>query len=160
MGFRACGFNIEKMAKALGVNQDNVISAMAEARVGGFARLWNYTDKGNFANARVSTSRKAGQDGNYETDFQDGFVCLSGEAYKKIKEIEVPDNGISIIITNCDVRSKYVPDKKTTYTNFYIYDFEVVDGSSGGAKSQSKATAAKKSVAKSEPADETDELPF
>lgn len=140
---------------------------------GGFARIWEVDDKGNYSTARVTTSRKRkDDDGNdyYETDFQDGYVRLIGSAHEKAKELEIPTNdkgeskGVSIQITSCEVTVKYNPEKKRSFNSYMIYAFDIPDYGNGGdtttSKSAKKSTA-KKSTKKAKPDIEVeDDLPF
>lgn len=167
MGFRCATINVDKLADALGIETNELREKMRSSRSGGFARLWNFEDKGSFGTGRLSVSSRKDANSDYETQFQDGFVCFSGGAYNKAKELDIPENGVSIIILSCDVRNKWDQKTKKMYTNFYVYDFDAYgDNSSGGkptekqSKSASKAKKPKQEVEESADTDDTDELPF
>lgn len=164
MGFRCATIDIDKLAEQLNMNANDLRTSVRNARVGGFARLWSFEDKGNFGTGRVSVSARKDKNSDYETQFQDGFVCLSGGAYQKAKEMDIPENGVSIIILNCDVRNKYDDSKKKMYTNFYIYDFDTYNNSENNKqKANSKTESKKKPVPPVEDTEtevEDDELPF
>ena len=132
-------------------------------RQGTYARIWKVEDKGNYSVAQVST-RKKKEDGKYETDFQDGFVRLVGSAHDVIKSMSIPENGVSVKISSCDVTRTYNADKKENYTNFVIFGLELADGS--GTEKTNSATEAKskkattKKSAKAETTEDEDDLPF
>ena len=140
---------------------------------GGFARIWEIEDKGNYSVARVTTSRKRqDEDGKdyYETDFQDGYVRLVGSAHEKAKILDIPTNdkgeskGASIQITSCEVTVRYNPEKKRVYNGYVIYAFDIPDNgnSNAGTKKSSAKTTTKKSTKKAKPDIEVDDddLPF
>lgn len=165
MGFRCATINIDKLAEQLNMNADELRTTVRNARVGGFARLWSFEDKGNFGTGRISVSAKKDQTNEYETQFQDGYVCFSGGAYQKAKGMKIPENGVSIIVLNCDVRNKYDDSKKKLYTNYYIYDFDTYSSAeNNNSQSNNKSAASKKKTVA--PVDNTeieadeDELPF
>lgn len=174
MGFRCATINIEKLADQINMDVEELKTAARNARVGGFARLWSFEDKGNFGLGNISVSQRNQQSNEYETQFKDGFVCFSGGAYQKVKDIDIPENGVSIIILNCDVRNKYDKEKKQMYTNFYVYDIELSNNSNGntnGNRTQrnNKASSNKKPaphIENTAPVDnnftevEDEELPF
>ena len=139
---------------------------------GGFARIWEVEDKGNYSLARITTSRKRkDDDGNdyYETDFADGYVRLICSAHEKAKTLDIPTNdrgeskGVGIQITSCEVTVKYNSEKKRSYTSYLIYAFDTPDfGDNSGAKKPAKKTATKKSTKKKidVQVDDDDDLPF
>ena len=169
MGFRCASINMDKLAESLGMEVTDLKSKVRSARNGGYARLWNFEDKGTFGSGRLSISARRDPNSAYETQFQDGFVCFSGGAYEKAKELVIGEQGISIIILSCDVRNKWDNKTKKLYTNYYIYDFDIPEGSDESANNQTtntgKSTATKKSTKKPEPNtdandDADDDLPF
>ena len=96
-------------------------------RTGAYATVWEIRQgNGNYAEARLSISKKNKETDSYETDFS-GYVRLVGEAYQKAGNITERDR---IRIDACDVTTYYKKDKNVTYTNFVIFDFERVGGSS------------------------------
>lgn len=69
---------------------------------------------------RMSVSRKNKQTGEYEQDFS-GFVLAVGTmAARKALSLE---KGARIKIGDCDVTTKYDPQKKVTYTNYKLFSF-------------------------------------
>lgn len=78
---------------------------------------------GNFTKVQLSISKKNKETGNYETDFS-GFVNFVGHAHNKAAKI---NEGDRVKIGNCDVTTKYNKDKKITYTNYAVFDFEPVN---------------------------------
>ena len=101
-------------------------------RQGAYARVWEVTPVSDACTKlRMSVSRKNKATNEYEQDFS-GFVMVVGAAAaKQALSLEANSN---IRIGDCDVSTKWDPDKKVTYTNFKMFSFEV-DGapkSSGG----------------------------
>lgn len=86
---------------------------------------------------RLTISHKNKQTEEYETDFS-GFVCFCGSmAASKALSLKEKDK---VILKNVDVTNKYDKEKKTTYTNFYVFDFEpyVYDPSNNAQKAVDK----------------------
>jgi len=138
-------------------------------RQGAYARIWSVEEgNGNYAVANMSVSRKNPETEKYETEWQDGFVRLVGRAYEAIEGIEVPEGGISVKISSCDVTNNYSTEKRKLYTNYVIFGFEypIESGNEGGKSSSAKKTTTKKTTkskttkAKVEAADDSEELPF
>ena len=71
--------------------------------------------------ARISSSRKNKQTGEYETDFS-GFVNFIGTAAAK-KAIGLKERD-RIRLGDIDVTTKYDKEKKVTYTNYKVFSFE------------------------------------
>ena len=126
---------------------------------GGYARLWSVENKGKYSIAKISTSRKVKDSDIYETDFQDGYVRLIGDAHKAASELAVPEKGIGIQILSCDTTKIYNKEAQQSYINFIVYNFKLLDGKKPATKSQSAQKPARRP---SEPiVDEDDEdLPF
>lgn len=122
---------------------------------GGYARIWSIEDEGNYSIAKISTSKK-GKDGNYETDFQDGYVRLIGSAHEKAKTLNVTEKGVSIQITSCEVTTPYNAETKKGYVNYAIFAFDLPDRSKSTAKTSRSKT--KKEVPVEDEQD--DDLPF
>ena len=97
-------------------------------KVGGYARVWSVEDKGKYASAQISTSKKNKDTGTYETDFQKNFVSFVGHAYNKIKGVQIPERkGVPIQIHSCDVTNRWDANKKVEYINFVVFDFDFTD---------------------------------
>jgi len=126
---------------------------------GGYARIWAVEDKGGYSTAKISTRKKRkGSDNEYDTDFQDGFVRLIGEAHKKAQELNVTEKGVPIQITSCEVTTPYDAEKKKGYVNYAIFSFDIPDGKDSSNVSSAKPSKAKKNVFVVDESD--DELPF
>ncbi len=96
-----------------------------------YARVWAVEEKGNYSTARVSISRKDKNTGTYNTDFQDGFVRLVGQAHTALQSVQIDEKkGLSIKISSCEVTNVYTaPDGKVSYTPHYtIFGLEIQDG--------------------------------
>lgn len=90
-------------------------------RKGAYARVWEAENKGKYSVANISVSKKNKETNEYETEFQNKFVRVVGTAHKQLDSMTLP---ATVRIGDCDVTNKYVPDKKTTYTNYVVYNFE------------------------------------
>lgn len=84
-----------------------------------FVKVWNVEDKGNFVKAKLQTSEKK-QDGSYENS--DWFAAFVGGAAQMAKGLS---NGDQITITKGKLSNVYNKDKKTSYLNMAVFDFEV-----------------------------------
>lgn len=125
---------------------------------GGYARIWSVENKGNYSLAKVSTSKKR-EDGSYETDFQDGFVRLIGSAHEKVQTLNIPDKGLSIQITSCEVTTPYNAETKRGYTNYAIFAFDLPDSNDSNnttVTKNGKKSAAKTSKGKNGKANKAD----
>lgn len=104
-------------------------------RANGFATVWEVkSGNGNYSDVRLSTSKKNKQTDQYETDFS-GFVRFVGSAHQKATSLKEKDK---IKLGDCEVTNRYDKDKKVTYTNFAVYDFEMPDSGNSG-RSQNSA---------------------
>lgn len=98
-------------------------------RQGAYAKIWKVENKGNYHVAQISISRKNKDTGAYDTEWQDSFVRLVGTAHQQIETMDISHN---VKIGSCDVTNKYDAQKKTTYTNYVIFNFE--DNNNGAAQ--------------------------
>ena len=117
-------------------------------RVGNFAKIWSYENKGNYSTCRLSISRKNKNTNAYETEFSDGYVKLVGNAHADIQKVHVDEKkGYNIKITACDVTNVYIsPNGKVSYTPQYvIFGFEEADynNQNQGNKTRNNANSAK-----------------
>lgn len=160
MGFRSATININKLAEQLNMNIEDLTTAVRNSRSGGLARLWAFEDKGDFGSGRVNVSSRKDQNSDYEQQFQDGFVSFFGDAYKKAKELNIPEKGVAIIILSCDVKNNYVAKNKKMYTNYYIYDFEVLDATESRASAAAQKKPQTKNPTSAPVVDDDDDLPF
>lgn len=92
-----------------------------------FATIWSVEPTSDtLTKARISISRKNRQTGEYENDFS-GFVSFVGTAAaKKAASLKERDR---IKLCDVDVTNRYDKERNTTFTNFKIFSFEMVDGS-------------------------------
>lgn len=96
-------------------------------RTGAHAKVWDVKPKSDhITDLRISTSFKNKKTDQWEEDFS-GFVTVFGTAAAssaaKLKK------GDKIKLGDCDVTTKYVPEKKTTYTNYKLFSFDIDLGS-------------------------------
>lgn len=145
MGFKQCDYNVKEIAKKLNVGVDELTEAMRSSAIGGFATVWKVEDKGRYAQAQISTSRKNKDTGEYFSDFS-GYAIMGGRAYEKAKKLDTsPRSGARIRVTECSVTNKYDKEKKITYTNIAIFDFDPMDKSQARKSSGSTKKSAGKS---------------
>lgn len=124
-------------------------------REGAFAKVWKVEDKGNYAVAQMSTSKKNKQSGEYETDWKESFVRLIGTAAKQVVGKEIPKGGLSVKLGQCEVTNNYSAEKKTTYTNYAIFNFSDDDGKTSAPVNSKPNTKASTTVDNTD-----DDLPF
>lgn len=163
MGFRSNGYNTEKIAAALKVDESKLKAAMKANQVGGFARVWSVEDKGNYSVVKISTSKKRKDGDSYETDFQTNFVRFVGDAHKLLSSIDVTEKGVSIQITNCEATTPYNAETKKSYNNYVVYAFDLPEGnasSSGSKKATSAKSAKNKRNNEVEEDEDSSDLPF
>lgn len=90
-----------------------------------YATVWDTKPgRGNYTEARISTSKKNKQTEMLETDYS-GFVRLCGEAHKKAGSLKQKDR---IKIISGELTNSYSKEKNTTYYNIAIYDYELAQG--------------------------------
>lgn len=94
-------------------------------RTGAYATIWSVENKGNFSNVRVSISKKNRSTGAYEQDFS-GYIRFIGEAHKNASTLNERDR---IKVGEFEVTTNYDANRKTTYTNYALFSFELPDGS-------------------------------
>lgn len=73
---------------------------------------------------RISISRKDKQTGEYVDEFSE-FVNVYGTL--SAKHAAALTKGDRIRLGDVDVKSKYVKEKNTTYYNFNIFSFDILD---------------------------------
>lgn len=104
-------------------------------RNGSYATVWEIKPMSDtFTKGRISTSRKNKVTGEYETDFS-GFVSFIGTAAAN-KAIKLQERD-RIKLNNVDVTTVYNKERRVQYTNFNIFDFDIVDNKNSGNSSYS-----------------------
>lgn len=122
-------------------------------RQGNFATIWQVDPvKDTITKAKITTSRKNKNIGEYETDFS-GFVTFLGTAAaSKAAKLKEKDR---IKLGDVDVTRKWDKEKQKEYINFNVFSFEMADA---------KTTSSPQADTNTEPVDsgeiETDDLPF
>ena len=122
-------------------------------RQGSFATIWQIEPvKDTITKAKITTSKKNKNTGEYETDFS-GFVTFLGTAVAS-KAAKLKEKN-SIKLGEVDVTRKWDKEKQKEYINFNVFAFEMAD---------SKATSSPTTVENTEAVDngevETDDYPF
>ena len=100
-------------------------------RTGAFCKVWEVTPVSDTnVKVRISTSKKNKQTNEYEQDFS-GFANIVGSVpAKNAASLKAGDR---IKLGDVDVTTRYVAEKKTTYTNYRIFSFETIDGPNAGS---------------------------
>lgn len=92
-------------------------------RNGAYATVWKVkAGKGNYKEVQLSVSRKNKNTGEYQTEFS-AWVRFVGMANERAEQLEEKSR---IKIEACDVTNSYDRGKRITYTNYTVFDFEVV----------------------------------
>ena len=91
-------------------------------REGAFATIWEITDEKKYASVKLSISRKDKESGEYKKDFS-GIVRFIGNAYKTVKNRD-PETRIKL--GACDVTNHYDKEKERLYTNYAVFECEVL----------------------------------
>lgn len=86
-----------------------------------YAKIWETDRLEHYTTCKITTSRKNKQTNQYETDFS-AKVRFVWKAHEKH-----PQSGDKIKITSCAVTNKYDKEKKITYTNYIVFDYEEVE---------------------------------
>ena len=95
---------------------------------GSYAKVWDVEPKSDtLTRLRISTSKKNKQTDQYEQDFSDYVACVGTACASKAARLS---KGDKIRIGDSDVTNRYDKDKKMTYYNFKMFNFEVESGSS------------------------------
>lgn len=94
-------------------------------RTNSYATVWDIKPVSDtVTEIRISTSRKNRQSGEYEQDFS-GFVrCIGTACATSAAKLQ---KNSRIKIGDCEVTTKYDTGKKTTYTNFTMFSFDLAD---------------------------------
>lgn len=102
-------------------------------RQGAYAKIWEVDDETGhkYATCQMSVSRKDKDSGEYKTEFQDGYVRLIGNAYDAIEEYleenDIPEKGLSVKISSCDVTNNYDKKKKKLFVNYAVFGMKIAD---------------------------------
>lgn len=94
-------------------------------RNGAYAKIWEIKpqkDGQRSIDGRLSVSAKDKSTGEYKQTFS-GFVRFVGAAAEKAKDLTDKDR---IRLGDVDVTTNYVKETNTTYTNYTIFDFEIM----------------------------------
>jgi len=92
--------------------------------VGSYAKIWEIKEiKDKYSEIRISTSQKDKNSGEYRQDFG-AFVRMVGQAHQQLAYMS---EGDKFKILRCGVENSYNKEKKTTYTNYVIFEIEAED---------------------------------
>lgn len=84
-----------------------------------WATVWNVEDKGNYVVARLSTARKDKQNNSWINS--SWFARFVGNAVFKAKYLKDKDR---IQLTNAAIENVYDKEKKRSYLNLIVFDFD------------------------------------
>lgn len=84
-----------------------------------WAKIWRVTDKGNYAECQITTSKKNKETKQYQQDFS-GIVRFVGRAYKLR-----PQKDQNIKLLNCAVQGTYNKETKKTFYAFIVFDYQL-----------------------------------
>lgn len=84
------------------------------------AKIWKTYDKGNYTECDISTSVMRKDTQSYEKDFS-ARVRFVAKAHN-----QRPMAGQKIKIINCGVTNNYDKVKKILYTNYVVFDYELI----------------------------------
>ena len=91
-----------------------------------YAKIWNIDRKEKYSVVELSVSKKNRATDQYETDFSSKFVRFVGNAHQQLINMQGNER---IKIKSGDVSNHYDKEKRVTYTNYVVFDFELADGS-------------------------------
>ena len=125
-----------------------------------FAKIWEVQPKNDrWTKLRLSISHKNKQTDEYEVDFNGWVDCYGTDVATKASRLKEGDR---IKLLNVDVTNSYDKEKKVTYWNPKIFDFEIADGASTEPAPAKKSKPASKSARAYEGENdvEDDDYPF
>lgn len=94
-------------------------------RTGSYCKVWSVEPKSaTCTKIRLSVSRKDKHTGEYEQDFSGFAMCIGSAAADKAAKLKQGDR---IKLGDTDVSTRYDAEKKTTYYNFKVFNFELAD---------------------------------
>jgi hypothetical protein len=95
-------------------------------KTGAFATVWETrtTNYPAVAEARISTSRKNKESGEWEQDFSQWARFCGSSVADRVLGLA---SGDRIRLGECEVTNRYDKSKKVTYTNYAVFDFAPAD---------------------------------
>lgn len=101
---------------------------------GAYAKVWSVETVSDVkTKMRISISRKNKVTNEFIEDFSGFVACVGADTAKQAAALKKGDR---IKLGGCDVTNRYDAEKKTTYTNFTVFDFEVLESSGSPAKAE------------------------
>ena len=131
--------------------------------VGRFAKIWKMEDRGTYAIANLSISKKDKNSNTYTTEFKDGFVAIVGRAYEDLKDAVIDENkGLSVKLVSCDVTNVYTsPTGKVSYNPHYtVFAVELPNASDSDTREPAKKKSNTADDFVNIPDGNDEELPF
>ena len=130
-------------------------------REGAFATVWQVEQKNDrWTKLRINISRKNKDTDEYEQDFSGWGDVFGTAAAAKAAKLKEKDR---IKLGGVDVTNSYDKDKKVTYWNPKVFDFEMADGAggnSGGRSSSGSSRRREQEAYEGENEADDDGLPF
>ena len=96
-----------------------------------FATIWSIEPvRDTITKAKITTSKKNKNTGEYETDFSGFITFLGTAAASKAAKLKEKDR---IRLGDIDVTRKWDKEKQKEYINFNVFSFEMADSKSSNA---------------------------
>ena len=93
-----------------------------------FATIWSIEPvRDTITKAKITTSKKNKNTGEYETDFSGFITFLGTAAASKAAKLKEKDR---IRLGDVDVTRKWDKEKQKEYINFNVFSFEMADSKS------------------------------
>ena len=127
-------------------------------RQGGYMTVWSVEEgkSGKTARVRLSSSRKDKRTGEYVQDFS-GFCTFIGPAHELAGKLRDRDR---IKLGECEVTTTYDKEKKVTYVDYKVFDFEPIGNSGSGTTSSGRSYGKHSALDEGDSGIEGDNAPF
>jgi hypothetical protein len=114
-------------------------------RLNSYAKIWEIEPVSDtITKLRISISRKNKHTDEYEQDFSGYVACFGTAAASSAARLK---KGDVIKLGECDVSTKYDAEKKVTYTNYKLFDFEKVTSNTSKANSDNDVDGGEPEIA-------------
>lgn len=126
-------------------------------RCNSYAVCWEITPgKGNYLTARMTTSKKNRETGEYETDFS-GYVRLVGNARTKGESLKPRDR---IQLKEIDVTNRYDKEARREYVSYVCFDFDKAEPFGSRPQPKQEETPSEPEHVEENTVEGEDQLPF
>lgn len=94
-----------------------------------YCKIWGITEMHEkYAVVSISSNAKVGD--AYVKDFSNKYVMFVGDAFKQIKDVHIPENGIKAKLIKTSVTNCYAKEGQVCYMKnpkFTVFDFEFTE---------------------------------